>query len=100
MPFLLGCLSDLELRLGRWQAAYANGRESVRVAEETGQRNVLSFGLVTLARVEAVLSYEADCRLHATLTDGPRSGSIGRYKPTSIHSRNGRWRYRACGPGS
>ena len=65
LPFLLACLSDLELRLGRWQAAYTNAAESVRVAEETGQLNVLSFGLATLARVEAATAREEECRLHA-----------------------------------
>ena len=62
MPYLLACLSELEFRLGRLQAAYANGVESVQIAEETGQLNVLSFCLATLARVEAATAREEDCR--------------------------------------
>jgi DNA-binding CsgD family transcriptional regulator len=64
MPYLLACLSELEFRLGRLQAAYANGMEAVQIAEETGQQNVLSFCLATLARVEAATAREEDCRGH------------------------------------
>lgn len=44
--------------------AYANGVESVQIAEETGQLNVLSFCLATVARVEAATAREDDCRDH------------------------------------
>ncbi len=64
MPYLHACLSELEFRLGRLQAAHANGVEAVQIAEETGQRNVLSFCLATLARVEAATAREEDCRDH------------------------------------
>lgn len=67
MPFLLACLSELELRVGRWQASYANAAESIRIADETDQRNVLGFALATLARVEAATGLEQDCRRHAVL---------------------------------
>ena len=65
LPYLLSCLSELEFRLGRLQAAYANGVEATRVAEETGQLSVLSFCLATLARAEAATGREDDCRAHA-----------------------------------
>ena len=64
MPYLLACLSELEFRVGRFQAAYANSVESVQIAEETGQLSVLSFCLATLARVEAATAREEDCRDH------------------------------------
>ena len=64
MPYLLACVSELEFRLGRLDAAYANATESLRIAEETGQLNVLSFCLATAARVEAVTGREQECRDH------------------------------------
>ena len=64
MPYLLACLSDLEFRLGRFRAAYGNALESIQIAEETRQLNVLSFCLATLARVEAATGREEDCRDH------------------------------------
>ena len=83
LPFLLACLSELELREGRWQAAYANAVEAVRVAEETVQRNVLAFGLVTLARVEAATAQEEPCRHHVgqalELADELGAGSLRAY---------------------
>lgn len=88
MPFLLACLSDLELRVGRWHSAYALGSESVRVAEETGQRNVLCFSLVSLARVEAATGRETDCRTHAArgleLGEELGSGSIRVYAMAAL----------------
>ncbi len=77
MPFLLACLSELEVRRGRWHAAYSNGVEAVRVAEETGQLNVHAFALAILARVEAATGREADCRAHAdqALTKAARLGA-------------------------
>lgn len=64
MPYLLACLSDLEFRFGRFRAAYGNALESIQIAEETRQLNVLSFCLATLARVEAATGREEACRDH------------------------------------
>ncbi len=63
LPFPLAVLSELELRLGRVPAAYAAAAESVRLADETGQ-GVGGFSYVVLARVEAVLGLEEECRAH------------------------------------
>jgi DNA-binding CsgD family transcriptional regulator len=64
IPFLTACLSELDLRSGDWDAAEAGALESVRLAEETNQRNLHTFGLVTLARVQAVKGRE-ECRANA-----------------------------------
>ncbi|MBA2460521.1 MAG: hypothetical protein H0V45_01925 [Actinobacteria bacterium] len=61
VPFLVACLSELDYRLGNWNAAYAQAVESARLAEETGQQNLLTFSLVTLGRVEAARAIES-CR--------------------------------------
>jgi DNA-binding CsgD family transcriptional regulator len=64
MPYGLLCLAELEFRDGRWAQAYAAGNEAVRLAEETGQINDIAYSLAVLARVEAALGHEADCRAH------------------------------------
>jgi DNA-binding CsgD family transcriptional regulator len=88
MPYLLACLSELELRLGRMHAASANALESVQVAEDTGQLNVLSFCLATLARVEAATTREEPCREHArralALADDLGAGSIRVYSYSAL----------------
>jgi DNA-binding CsgD family transcriptional regulator len=45
-------------------AAYAAASESAQLAAETGQVVGSSYSLVTLARIEAVLGHEEDCRTH------------------------------------
>jgi DNA-binding CsgD family transcriptional regulator len=64
MPYGLLCLCELEFRSGRWAHAYAAGDEAVRLAEETGQINDIGYSLAVLARVEAALGREAECRSH------------------------------------
>jgi DNA-binding CsgD family transcriptional regulator len=64
MPYGLLCLCELEFRDGRWAQAYAAGAEAVRLAEETGQINDAGYAMAVLARVEAALGREADCRAH------------------------------------
>lgn len=61
VPFLAACLSELDYRVGNWGAANAGAVESVRLAEATNQLNLLSFSLVTLARLQAARG-EAACR--------------------------------------
>jgi DNA-binding CsgD family transcriptional regulator len=64
MPYGLLCLCELEFRSGRWAHAYAAGTEAVRLAEETGQLNDKGYSLAVLARVEAALGHEKECRAH------------------------------------
>jgi DNA-binding CsgD family transcriptional regulator len=65
LPFVLAVLSELELRTGNLATAYAAGTESVRLAHETGQAGAASYGLITLARVEAAQGRDDECRAHA-----------------------------------
>jgi DNA-binding CsgD family transcriptional regulator len=64
IPFVLACQSELAFRTGRFTAAYSAGQESVRLAEDMELLNLLSFCLVSLARVEAVTGRVAECREH------------------------------------
>jgi DNA-binding CsgD family transcriptional regulator len=64
LPFPLAILSELDLRTGRMDQAYAAATEAVRLAEEIGLTVELSFALVTLARIEAVRGSEEECRTH------------------------------------
>jgi DNA-binding CsgD family transcriptional regulator len=88
LPFLEACMSEVEFRTGDWDAAEAAAREAVRLSEETGQENLLSFALVTLARVEAGRGRAADCRAHAEraveLAERLDAGSIVHYAWTAL----------------
>jgi hypothetical protein len=53
----LAMFSEFELRRGKIVAAYA-------AAAESGQAGLSSFSLAPLARVEAVLGRDEDCRAH------------------------------------
>lgn len=64
LPWPLAVLCNIEFRRGDWAAAYAAGSESVRLAEETGQRNEISISLVWLGRLEAARGIERECRAH------------------------------------
>jgi ATP/maltotriose-dependent transcriptional regulator MalT len=77
LPFPLAMFSEFELRRGKIAAAYAAAAESVQLAAETGQAGLSSFSLVVLARVEAVLGHDEDCRAHvaAGLEFSRRTGS-------------------------
>jgi DNA-binding CsgD family transcriptional regulator len=66
LTFPLALFSEFELRRGKIAAAYAAATESVQLAAETGQANLSSFSLVTLARVEAILGHDEDCQAHVT----------------------------------
>jgi DNA-binding CsgD family transcriptional regulator len=66
VAFALYVLVQLELRSGRLLAAYAAGLEAVDLAEQIGQPLQLADNLVALARVEAALGRETDCRAHVT----------------------------------
>jgi DNA-binding CsgD family transcriptional regulator len=51
---------------GETMAAYANATEAVQLARDTSQRTVLAFAVATLARIEALLGREHECREHLT----------------------------------
>jgi DNA-binding CsgD family transcriptional regulator len=59
-------LSEADLRMGRWAAAYANAAEAVQVATELGFTSDagLVWALICLGWVEAGLGREQDCRKH------------------------------------
>jgi DNA-binding CsgD family transcriptional regulator len=64
LPPPLAMYSQFEFRRGKIAAAYAAAAESAQLAAETGQAGLSSWSLVTLARVEAVLGRDEDCRAH------------------------------------
>jgi DNA-binding CsgD family transcriptional regulator len=66
VAFALNPLALLELRSGRLVSAYAAALEAAGTAEEIGQPLQLAYNLALLARVEAALGREDDCREHAT----------------------------------
>jgi tetratricopeptide (TPR) repeat protein len=73
LPYALAVLSELDFRVGNWTGSHANAAESLRLAEDTGQRSELGFSLVYLARVEAGLGLANDCKEHTV-----RAGEIER----------------------
>jgi DNA-binding CsgD family transcriptional regulator len=64
LAFALNPLAQLELRVGRLRAAYVAALEGADLADAIGQPLQLAYNLAVLARVEAVLGREADCRAH------------------------------------
>jgi DNA-binding CsgD family transcriptional regulator len=77
LSFPLALFSEFELRRGKIAAAYAAAAESAQLADETRQGSLSSYSLVTLARVEAVLGHDKDCRSHvaAALANSRRTGA-------------------------
>jgi tetratricopeptide (TPR) repeat protein len=66
LPYNLGGLSELNYRAGRWDEAVAEATEAVRLARETGQRSVLSFDLICLARVNAARGHDEASRANVS----------------------------------
>jgi len=64
LPLALAFLCNAEFRLGNWVEAYADGVESVRLAQDINQTNELTNSLVWLAQVEAARGQEDACRSH------------------------------------
>lgn len=64
LPQSLSELAELDFRVGRWVSALAGAYEAMALFEETGQQTELAFVASTMARVEAALGREADCRRH------------------------------------
>jgi DNA-binding CsgD family transcriptional regulator len=85
LPYALAGLADVNFRTGNWVAAYAGASEAVRIADETDQRTLLAFALISLARVEAAQGREAECRAHvASALDNLPSGSIAAYAQSTF----------------
>jgi DNA-binding CsgD family transcriptional regulator len=77
-------LSEADLRMGRWAAAYASAAEAVQLAAELGFTGPAGLGwaLICLGWVEAGLGREQDCRQHvAAALDafGPPGATIAGY---------------------
>jgi DNA-binding CsgD family transcriptional regulator len=64
LPHILGCLADLEFRIGRWASGYAHATEAVQVAATIGQEGTYPYALVHLARIEAGMGRD-EARAHA-----------------------------------
>lgn len=65
LPFLLSHVAVDHLAGDRWAEAEAVLHESIRWAEETGQRTDLAFASARLAWLEARQGKEHECRRHA-----------------------------------
>lgn len=59
LPYALGIACELDYRLGRWSPAAAAATESIRLADETGQRN--AYARYYLARLQAARGEEDAC---------------------------------------
>ena len=64
LSYCLGAKAELEVWIGRWSSAYANGSEAIDLAREAGQAGQLSYNLARLARLEAAQGREDECRAH------------------------------------
>jgi DNA-binding CsgD family transcriptional regulator len=81
LPYALAGKAEVDFRIGNWPAAYAGASEAVRIAEDTDQRTLLAFALVSLARVEAGQGREDDCLAHVDRAVATTStGSIVSYR--------------------
>lgn len=67
LPFPLAVQAHVDWWAGRWLSAHAGARESVRLAEETDQPNVVAWSAIIIANLAAAQGREADCRRHAAL---------------------------------
>ncbi|MGW2223930.1 helix-turn-helix transcriptional regulator [Streptomyces formicae] len=65
LSHLLCTLAVVEFWRGRWTPSLAHADEAVRLAEATGRLIEVPRGLAALARTEAALNREEDCRRHA-----------------------------------
>ena len=77
LPPLLGFGAQLDIHEGRWTRASALASETIELADATGQPIYGTWGLISLAMVEAAQGREEGCRAHAAraLELGPGSGS-------------------------
>jgi DNA-binding CsgD family transcriptional regulator len=78
LPFRLIRLAWIEYWSGDWTAALSHAHDGIRLAEDIGWASQVPVGLATLARVEAGLGLERECRLHASLARSTGSASAMR----------------------
>jgi hypothetical protein len=64
LALALASLSEVEFRLGDWQAAYASAIEALRLAHSGGRSEDTGQAMAHLALVEAGLGREEACRAH------------------------------------
>jgi DNA-binding CsgD family transcriptional regulator len=85
LPYALAGKADVDFRIGNWAAAYAGASEAVRIAEDTDQRTLLAFALISLARIEAGQGRDDDCRAHADrAVETTSTGSITAYRASVL----------------
>ena len=65
LPQSLIELAELDFRVGRWVPALAGAYEAIALFEETAQRTELGFAQATIARMEAALGRDEECRRRA-----------------------------------
>jgi DNA-binding CsgD family transcriptional regulator len=65
LAFPLAVQADVHFRTGRWAHALECAVEAVRLAEDVGAGALLASNLAYLARIEAAIGREQECRLHA-----------------------------------
>src|SRR5262249_4814544 len=63
--YCLGILAEIDTRVGHWDTAYAGAFESIEIAREADQGNLVSYNLSRLAWLEAAQGREELCRAHA-----------------------------------
>jgi DNA-binding CsgD family transcriptional regulator/tetratricopeptide (TPR) repeat protein len=110
---VLESLATLQLRVGRWQQAYASASESLELAIDTDLTIQIPYSLSILAQVEAATGREQDCRDHAAralamdrgsgivleyagaalglleLARGDPAAALGQLEPVDAHVRQG-----------
>lgn len=64
LPFPLAVQAHLDWWTGRWRSAEAGARESVTLAEETDQPNIVAWNAIILANLAAAQGRELDSREH------------------------------------
>ena len=65
LPQSLIELAELDFRVGRWVPALAGAYEAIALFEETAQHTELGFAQATIARMEAALGRDEECRRRA-----------------------------------
>jgi DNA-binding CsgD family transcriptional regulator len=65
LPQSLHALAELDFRVGRWVPALAEAHEAIALFEETSVPAERGHACATIARIEAALGRDEECRLHA-----------------------------------
>jgi DNA-binding CsgD family transcriptional regulator len=61
LPMAFAVRSEVSMRTGRWESAYADAQESVRWATDLHQPGILGYGLSVAARIEAARGQQDLC---------------------------------------